>query len=193
MKFYNHLNPHILLLRLRLKKAQTRPTLHYAFKFTSIISPGSLKNLTLSQRPRARRSNNLYVKQSYVLLTWMAYIRETQAAAAPKSLTDGQGVDGAPVPSFFIYPKKKTKFTLLKAPMAHKTFSQEQFISQFYQLSISFNNDFRSRAVLNSANNLLFLSLYIRSNQLPVETNLFFLKRLRVSLTGKDPLFMSLR
>jgi len=123
----------------------------------------------------------------------MAYIRETQAAAAPKSLTDGQGVDGAPVPSFFIYPKKKTKFTLLKAPMAHKTFSQEQFISQFYQLSISFNNDFRSRAVLNSANNLLFLSLYIRSNQLPVETNLFFLKRLRVSLTGKDPLFMSLR
>lgn len=123
----------------------------------------------------------------------MSYIRETQELLVSKSSQDLEeyDLDKSPVPCFFIYPKKRNRFTLLKAPMAHKTFSQEQFVSQFYQLSISFNNDFRKRATLPTANGLLFLALYIRSNQLPVETNLFFLKKLRVSLSGKDEIFMS--
>jgi hypothetical protein len=124
----------------------------------------------------------------------MTYIREIQEVPLTKNSQDldEYDLDKSPVPCFFIYPKKRNRFTLLKAPMAHKTFSQEQFISQFYQLSISFNNDFRKRATLNTANGLLLLALYIRSNQLPVETNLFFLKKLRVSLSGKDEVFMSL-
>ena len=43
------------------------------------------------------------------------------------------------LPSFFIYPTRNYMTTILKAPMAHKTFSQEQFGVRYYSLSIAFS------------------------------------------------------
>jgi len=55
----------------------------------------------------------ILVKQSYVLLVWFFYLT---------SVCRGQ----AYIPGFFVYSNRVTGFTILKAPMAHKTFSQEQ-------------------------------------------------------------------
>ena len=41
-------------------------------------------------------------------------------------------------PSFFIHPFRNYKTTIIKAPMAHKTYSQEQFMIRYYRLSVSF-------------------------------------------------------
>jgi len=192
MKFIKHVGKHYLFLKKNKIKPHLRKSLHYNFKFASIISPGSLKNMTLAGRPSNPRSNNnLYIKQSYVLLTWMTYIREVQLTQTKKKKNDDSD-DSAPTPAFFVYPKKTSKLTFLKAPMAHKTFSQEQFLNKSYQMSISFNTNFRNNSLINSVNNSIFVSLYLRNNYLPVETNLLFLKRLRMSITCKDSTFMKL-
>jgi hypothetical protein len=122
----------------------------------------------------------------------MTYIREVQVTNKKVKKREESNEDEDTVPSFFIYPKKQKRFTLLKAPMAHKTFSQEQFVVKSYQLGISFNSDYRKGSTINGSNNLLFLALYLRGNQTPFGTNLFFLKRVRLSLTGQDSNFFTL-
>jgi ribosomal protein S10 len=124
----------------------------------------------------------------------MTYIREVQIDTTPKKEKDITDLeeDNVSTPAFFIHPPKKTRLTYLKAPMAHKTFSQEQFVSKSYNLTISFNNVFREQSTINSVNNSLYVALYLRNNYLPTETNLLFLKKLRMSLTCKDARFMAL-
>jgi hypothetical protein len=178
------------MYRFKNKKQHIRNSLRYSFKFASIISPGSIKNMTLLDRS-AKSSNNIYVKQSYIMLTWLSYIRETRA----KKITVSQGdetIKKSTQPSFFIYPQRRARQTLIKAPMAHKTFSQEQFQTKFYTLSISFENTFRGRSVINGVNNSLFLSLLLRRDNLPFESNLFFLKKLRMSITCYDADYMQI-
>jgi hypothetical protein len=180
-------------LYLNKNKSSLKKSLRYTYKFASIISPGSLKDMTLISRSKLTSTNNnsIYIKQSYVLLTWMTYIREAQNSSTFKTPTDSEE-DSASTPSFFVHPSKTTKLTFLKAPMAHKTFSQEQFISKSYNLTISFNNVFRDQSKINSVNNSLYVALYLRNTYLPTETNLLFLKKLRMSITCKDERFMTL-
>ena len=49
----------------------------------------------------------MIIKQSYLLLTWILY-------------------NGNKNKNYFIAPNKNKKYTIIKSPMAHKTFSQEQ-------------------------------------------------------------------
>ena len=140
-------------------------------------------------------SNNtrIYVKQSYIMLAWMAYIREVQTVRDyTKTKDKDDSLNSESYPSFFIYPCRLTKRTFLKAPMAHKTFSQEQFKMKFYTLGISFDNSIRSTSAVPGINESVYLSLTIRSNQTPFESNLFFLKKFRTSITCTDASYMKL-
>ena len=184
-------------LFLNQNKASLKKSLRYTYKFASIISPGSLKDMTLVSRAKTNLTNrnSLYIKQSYVLLTWMNYIREIQTSTTKKTNTDvidAEEDNNSITPSFFIHPPKKARLTFLKAPMAHKTFSQEQFVNKSYNLTISFNNVFRENSKINSVNNSLYVALYLRNTYLPTETNLLFLKKLRMSITCSDGNFMRL-
>jgi hypothetical protein len=154
--------------------------------------------MTLVSRAKTSSTarNNLYVKQSYVLLTWMTYIRETQIGVTKKTVNESSDFEEdntSTTPSFFIHPPKKARLTFLKAPMAHKTFSQEQFVNKSYNLTISFNNVFRENSKINSVNNSLYVALYLRNTYLPTETNLLFLKKLRMSITCSDGNFMQIQ
>ena len=60
------------------------------------------------------------VKQSYLFIAWLSLY-------AAKSKSSG----------FFVLPLKTSLTTKIKSPMAHKTFSQEQFNLKFYQLIYS--------------------------------------------------------
>lgn len=188
---YSSISNNYQLKRLERKKQYIKNSLRYSFKFASIISPGSIKNMTLlgrSKRPR----NNVYVKQSYIMLTWMSYIREKKEKTLGSPLPDDEMSKNDKQPSFFIYPHRRTRQTFLKAPMAHKTFSQEQFQYKFYTLGISFENTFRNESAINGVNNSLFMALLLRRDILPFESNLFFLKKLRVSVTCYDNNYMLL-
>ena len=123
--------------------------------------------------------NKLVVKQSYLLLTWLVYIKNSSKT-------------GSTTPSFFIQPKNQTKFTHLKAPMAHKTFSQEQFMFKHYVIVISFKTLISESQTLNTINDSIFLILSIRNTIPFFNTNLLFLKRINFSFSSKDNTFFKL-
>jgi hypothetical protein len=123
----------------------------------------------------------------------MTYIKETQdrRTNGHKSSISNSEEDNLLTPSFFIHPPKKSRLTFLKAPMAHKTYSQEQFLSKAYHLTISFDSAFRKQSSINNVSHSLYIALYLRNTSLPMETNLLFLKKLRMSITAKDVNYMS--
>ena len=119
----------------------------------------------------------------------MLYIQEVQK---PSQALSAEAPEDDPYrPSFFIFPVQTTKQTYLKAPMAHKTFSQEQFVSTTYSIAISFSSQPLSSEALTSTNDALFLALRLRASYSPFETNLFFLKRFRFAYTASDALHMT--
>ena len=67
--------------------------------------------------------------------------------------------DNQKIPSFFIHKTSRLKTTKLKAPMAHKTFSQEQFLLKFYSLSISFHTNQNATSLPHSVNASIFIAL----------------------------------
>ena len=169
-----------------------RNKVHYTFKFASIISPGSLKNLSLltfNNNTKTTKSKNIFIKQSYVLLTWLNYIRETKTNLKQKTTTDTMQEES--IPSFFVYPIRQSRLTYLKAPMAHKTFSQEQFLTKSYTMSISFNNNFLANPI-NSVNSSIYTILFIRKNLPLFESNLIFLKKLKVTVPVSDKNYMTI-
>lgn len=92
-------------------------------------------------------------------------------------------------PSIFIYPKKTSKFTHLKAPMAHKTFSQEQFKSKFYFLSTSFGINkgfYKNGYTTNNFNESLYLLLLLKKSPSYLSSPLLFLKKRTFYLSCKD-------
>jgi hypothetical protein len=170
------------------KKPALKTNLNYSLKFISIITPGAIQNIRLLFQLKKNNGNidenKLLVKQSYILLTWIAYIEKSNKLS--KSLYNGKK------PSFSVQPVKKKMLTLLKAPMAHKTFSQEQYVFKFYQLNVSYKNEFNYYGVINSINKSVFLSLNLRLAAIPFETNLLFLKKFRFSFVASDKIYMNL-
>ena len=88
-------------------------------------------------------------------------------------------------PSFFVQPLSRTKMTLLKAPMAHKTFSQEQYMFRFYSLTVAFDGQ-SLQSIPTSLNQSLFLTSSLRNFEVSMETNLLVLSRFRISFPSED-------
>ena len=134
----------------------------HTLRFNTFFTPGSIKTLrlyTLSNfynhnntfsSGKARVHNKILIKQSYLILAWIDYISKNQnLPTSNHSLSYGNNStisskkpylskNKISVPSLFIHPTKDYKTTVIKSPMAHKTFSQEQFMIRYYTLSLSF-------------------------------------------------------
>lgn len=195
----------------------------YMFNFISLFSPSSLKNIRLLTASNYRGNfetpgsslflpkskvnfTKIFVKQSYLLLVWVSYLSKyfgTSFASTGSSQPKNSSSNSKP--GISLLPKKKTKLTFLKTPMAHKTFSQEQVSFEFFKISIVFTpdssnsrNDLRiTQSGLKpikgpdfilpmSANSSLFLYLFLRESVPFVTTNLFFLHRFTYSFSFSD-------
>lgn len=154
----------------------------YSLKFASIISPGALTNVRVLQEAINSRHkvNKLIVKQSYMLLAWVLYVQDSTR----KDLSKEQKKQ-IRKPGFFVYPKRQYKFTHTKAPMAHKTFSQEQYMFRFYYMSVTFK--VRQKLVPNSTNKTLLFALKQRRLFTAYGTNLFFMRRSAIVFSATDP------
>jgi hypothetical protein len=180
----NHVNSTKLLSKSRGMRVSPN-SLRYALKFVSIVTPSTLKNLRLLASTDYERSdshNKILIKQSYLLLTWLVYVRGTYSST-----------EANVVPAFFVQPISQTKLTNLKAPMAHKTFSQEQFLFKKYSLTISFKHNLVGSEVVSSVNSSIFIALSMRAQTPFFNTNLLFLKRFAFSFNSHDSLFMSVK
>jgi len=138
--------------------------------FTSLISPWMLNNVRIFLTNKVFISNSrIYLKQSYLLLTWLYYLTfltHFTKNHQKKNLSC----------SFFITPTRFQLYTLLKAPMAHKTYSKEQFTLCFY--NIHFNFSFRLVYKLLTVNTALLFLLLTKAQFPQFETNLLFLKNI---------------
>jgi ribosomal protein S10 len=117
----------------------TSKWLKYYLSFTSLIAPGTFKKSnTLFLQITSTKKKKLFLKQSYLLLTWLAYLtNKTNKQPAIGQTTPTSKIDLSK-PRISFKPTQQTIFTLTKAPMAQKTFSQEQFLFKFYKFTIRF-------------------------------------------------------
>jgi hypothetical protein len=156
----------------------------YSLTFKSIIPLGTIKNirLLLQFKPQTNKSKKLLVKQSYMLFTWLFYIENNLSSCKTNT-----------TPRFFIRPTTRSTFTQIKAPMAHKTFSQEQFIIKSYSLQISFTSRYdMSEHSINSLNKSIFIATALRKFVPFLETNLFFLKKMTFNIYSSDGKYLLL-
>jgi hypothetical protein len=158
-----------------------------SYGFISLFNPTSIKNLTLYQRNAIKnnissklrgsfRNYKILVKQSYLMSAWFYYYSN-------KSLSSKK------VKGFVTLPCRVSKHTAIKSPMAHKTFSQEQFIIKYYYLSFTLDANNTSKAQVSDPNNIN-LSLLKINNFLKLSnfnsTNMLILYKIRGWFSSTD-------
>ena len=148
-----------------------------AFSFVSLIMPANLNNFEFLLYHATADKKKLLLKQSYIILTWFFYL---------SFLNTKRG--GIKVSAL---PRKATKFTLTKAPMAHKNWSKEQFELKFYNLKYTHISKFHDFNYIGKLNNALHFSLLTKTFFPKFETNLFFLKNFAVYYYFYDKKFYS--
>ena len=171
-----------------IKKNQIKTYKQVNYTFSSLFSPSSVKNLSLylnnlvtdNDSPNSTanyRSKRIMVKQSYLILAWLNIASSKKGSSGSRC-------------SFSFLPKKYYRFTNNKAPMAHKTFSQEQFSIQYRRLAIQL--PLGSSEPLPILNTLLSITV-LHNNRLSVGTNLLFLSKVVIVLPTKDSSFFKIK
>ena len=138
-----------------------------------MFNPSSIKNLTLYHRNLNNtnvsaslrgsfRNYKILVKQSYLMSAWFYYY-------ANETLRSKK------IKGFATLPCRQTRHTSAKAPMAHKTFSQEQFIIKYYFLTFSTEARKTSPVAINSVNSSLLLSNVFLASSAFAGTNILVL------------------
>lgn len=164
----------LLLFKIKKKNYAT-----FNFFFISLISPHILTNVRFLFNVN-NKEKKLLLKQSYILLTWFYYLNFLKQSTNTKNKI-----------KIFVAPLFKKKFTLTKAPMAHKNWSKEQYKFQFFKFRISFNIFLKDENNLTSLNNALLFIFLIKKTFPQFETNLFFLKNVTFSLFTTDPIYFN--
>jgi hypothetical protein len=120
----------------------------YSFLFSSWVAPHIFFNRRLKS---VAKKYLLGARKVYLLLTWIYYLTFNLKRQ-----------DKSKRISFALLPAKRAQYTLTKAPMAHKTFSKEQFKFQRYLCRVTIRVHLLPTArpnsfiqILNSSNMLL--------------------------------------
>jgi len=175
----------------KLNGINPRLRFRYSLKFNTIISPYSIRDTRLLfyggsiNSGLSLNQKKLIIKQSYMLMTWAAYVHN-QSLVLSKT---------AHRPSFAHLPNRRNRFTITKAPIAHKTFSQEQYQYEYYTLLITFQSGaLSSNQEVPSINESLYLASRFRqpSAYSGTGTNLFFLSRAKFQLPVTDDSFFTI-
>lgn len=136
----------------------------YGFTFVSLYPPYILNYLKFTSCIN-EKNKKILIKQSYLILTWFYYLshinQNTQSNNKIKIAT---------------LPLNKKIFTSTRAPIAHKTWSKEQFQFQFYKFKVSFKTTFRENNDIISLNSGLLCVILTKKLFPQLETNLLFLK-----------------
>lgn len=148
----------------------------FSFSFVSLIAPNFITNFTsfFNYSPSLKK---IQLKQSYILLTWFYYL--TILEKNNKKL------------KIFILPIKKRIATHLKAPIAHKNWSKEQYLFQYYLFRVTFKNNFINNETPTSVRNGLLFALLTKKHFPVFETNIFFLKNYKSIYVTKDPFYFN--
>ena len=148
-----------------------KEVIRYSFRFTSLIAP-TTKYLTFDD-PSSLSDHlpkRLLLKKSYILLSWVSYLSKL-GFQKRKHFN----------PNIAILPPRQKKYTLTKAPMAHKTNSKEQFFFKFYNFKFSFELRPYTRSLTHTPFQGAYIFVLTRNLFPTFETNLLSLKYYEVS------------
>lgn len=176
---YKIFNKYILLSKTLQNKFLEDKALkiHNGFSFVSLTSPFIINNLKLNYLKKSEKK--VFVKQSYILLSWFYYISTFEHKDSKKRL------------KVCTLPSIKKIFTLTKAPMAHRNWSKEQYQFSHFKFKISFNSSLTTQTTIKSVNEAIFFSLIAKKNLFSFETNVFFLKSFTVFFFFTDKRFFN--
>ncbi len=150
---------------------------NYGFFFISLTSPFLINNFKLDYL--TFDESKIFVKQSYLLLTWFYYISNLNHKLSKKRI------------KIATLPSIKKIFTMTKAPMAHKNWSKEQYKLQYFKFKISFKSIFKTTFPINSLNSTILFILISKKNTFFFETNIFFLKFFSIHFHFSDTTFFN--
>lgn len=146
----------------------------FSFSFASLVSPFVAIDMRFFEETDPMYKTRKLLKQSYIILSWFYYFTYIEPQRRKNPLR------------FFVFPVRHQIYTLTKAPMAHKTWSKEQYKFQFYFMRVSLlDNHFYEDVSLNFNQTLIFLLSY--KNRMPLlTTNLMLLKIFQIRFTVND-------
>ena len=170
-------NPASSRITSNLLQFKTSPTsttrLRYEFFFISLLPLLQDKGRFRYERLANNLGSKIYLKKSYLIFLWLNYLASYQ--------NDSYSVKVTKI-------RSKTKlYTVVKAPMAHKTNSKEQFISKHYHFKVQFA--VRRSTLRYSPHRTIGVTNVSLLKAFPIfETNLLFLTATKVhtplQLTG---------
>jgi len=155
-------------------------SIEYNFNFVSWVAPHLLYNRNRSTLQKQRVRAGVRMKKAYTMLTWLYYLTFTVDRQTENKVV-----------KFSFLPRRRTKYTLTKAPMAHKTFSKEQFKFQLHKCKVSIRTELADHYRLSSVPALQAAFMITRTTFPNLETNTLFLKSARIILPGSDADFYS--
>lgn len=139
----------------------------YSFYFISLFPPANTllwkSALCLDSN---KQPNQIFFKHSYLILAWLLYLKTSPHSNKPKLL------------KFVCLPLRRKSYTFQKAPMAHKTHSQEHFKFQFYKFKIRFKAKLKTHLSYATKIQMEHLSIAAQQNLPFFETNLLHLSHL---------------
>jgi hypothetical protein len=162
----------------------SKNSIKYSLSFVSLITPQNINNIHFlwnkTSLEHSSQTKKIYLKQSYVILTWFYYLTFFSSLKKIKL-------------KIVSLPLKKTSFTLNKSPMAHKTFSKEQFKFQYYNFKFIFSNCIPFENEIQDINHANLFLILTKSNFPKLETNIFFLKNFKISFFFSMSSFLQLK
>lgn len=139
--------------------------LRYEFFFVSLLPLLHGKSKSSYERLANNLGDKIYLKKSYLIFLWLNYLASYQNDAYSVKVTK---------------IRSKTKlYTVVKAPMAHKTNSKEQFISKHYHFKVQFTVR-RSTVRHLSCQAVSTINVNLLSTFPVFETNLLFLTSAKI-------------
>ena len=177
-----------------LNSSNNRPTSKsgaVSYSYISLFNPSSIKNITLYHRNvninntaksfrSSFRNYKILVKQSYLMSAWFYYYSNNTLRTKK-------------VKGFVTLPCRQSKHTATKAPMAHKTYSQEQFLIKYYFLVFTMESNSFSQKSTNSINKSLLIANQFHKLPNFNATNLFVIYKVRSWFNSSDKTFFNLK
>lgn len=164
--------------------------LRFEFRFVSLIAP-SLPALHGHREDivggvSGGHNKRALLKKSYLLLSWFHYLSLNSSSKHPLFTNKAPKVF-----KLAVLPSKQNVYTLQKAPMAHKSSSQEQFLFKLYNFKFSVTLALTPALTPSSSSQAAYV-LKLTKQIFPFfETNLLFLKYYRITYPFKDNLLFN--
>lgn len=168
-----------LTTKQNMSKLQTREAFQYKVYFVSSIPAHNLESNTLYSYDAWSKNNQLpskfSIKKSYLIMSWFhQFCFSSLNSNNKKSI------------HFATLPTTRSRYTLTKAPMAHKTNSKEQYEFRFYYTVATLNFRLKPGNFVNSVN-AAALSIILCKKSLPlIATSILLIKHYTIMYYFND-------